>query len=189
MLYDEKTRKYYSNEALRHALDLLLAEDPSAGSAILSAETDPFPFSLTKRTEFGVLMASQEMEGMFIALDGIYEGEQQIIDLAYVAPDDDAAGLRCYLTEDMDTDDCTTCALFNSHGKLRTGDKLTDWEKVVAFMREHGYTPTHVDRDTYIATLLLHIDGEAENEDREIPVDEFLADFFSNYRFEDFDYE
>ena len=66
---------------------------------------------------------------------------------------------------------------------------MSDWEKVERFIREHNYIPKNVSWESYIASVLLHLDGFSEQEEREIKVDEFLDTFFEYGTFTDYDYE
>lgn len=65
---------------------------------------------------------------------------------------------------------------------------MSDWEKVEMFVNEQGYHPEHLTMSEYIATMLLHLDGFSEGEEREISVDEFLENFSEYGTLEDYDY-
>lgn len=69
---------------------------------------------------------------------------------------------------------------------------MSDWDIVSNFIRQKNFTPKNVSIDSYIACILLHYEGDLENEGVEtedVSVSDWLEVFSENYRLEDFDYE
>lgn len=66
---------------------------------------------------------------------------------------------------------------------------VSDWQKIEEYVRQQGYTPKHLPWRQYIATICLHYEGDMEDEERDIPIDEWLEELHMNYLLSDFDYD
>lgn len=68
---------------------------------------------------------------------------------------------------------------------------MSDWEFTENYIKQHNYIPQNISWNEYIASVLLHYEGDLESEnltENELPLKEWLENMKGNYRFEDFDY-
>ena len=68
----------------------------------------------------------------------------------------------------------------------------SDWGKAERFVIDRGFSPVFVSWDSYIACLILHWEGDLENEGQTVdnyPIENWLALLRESNRLEDFDYE
>lgn len=71
-------------------------------------------------------------------------------------------------------------------------EQKSDWDNTVELVKHMGYKPKNVSFDSFIACILLHYEGNCEQEEREIPMEEYLTAGIMDGeegRLEDFDYE
>ncbi len=64
---------------------------------------------------------------------------------------------------------------------------MSDYDKVQRFIEEHHYIP-ETTMDNLVVMILLRYDGACEDEDRDIPIEEYLSCFFEYGTFRDFDW-
>lgn len=69
---------------------------------------------------------------------------------------------------------------------------MSYWELTENFVKQHNYIPKNVSWDEYIAGVILHYEGDLEDEyltEEELPLSKWLNVWIGmNYRLEDFDY-
>ena len=66
---------------------------------------------------------------------------------------------------------------------------MSDWQKIEEYVRQQGYVPKHLPWNQYIATICLYYEGDMEDEERDILIDEWLDELHMNYSLSDFDYD